>query len=497
MNENSNNKPKINVPKPNLSWLYVVIAMVFAFLWFSSDEGSANKEITYTEFKDMVSKGYASKIIAYDNNTVNMYIKPEHIADVFKSDANKVGRSPSVNVQVGSMEALDKFLDEEQSQGHFTGSISYEKKNDYFGVIFWNLAPFLFLIALYFFAIRRMGGGSGPGGGTNVFSVGKSKAQLFEKGANRVTFKDVAGLEEEKAEIEEIVDFLKQPKKFVDLGARIPKGILMVGPPGTGKTLLAKAISGEANVPFFSMSGSEFVEMFVGMGASKVRDLFKQANEKAPCIVFIDEFDTFNAPKKRLMGAMLAALPAVTVALCEDGAPMQPGDLELFSGAKQVAAQLRQLARKNGAQVAAPELLRRDLRHKDAPGLAALTELLETGSCTPPESAPELRLFAAASREEEARCAAAAIRRLMRQGVRCGKIAVVCRDISLYRAAVRYEFRMAEIPLYCDEPTTPEFSAPATAVRALLERGVRHVSIGSDQQIIAAGCKALLEAAYH
>ena len=184
--------------------------------------------------------------------------------------------------------------------------------------------------------------------------------------------------------------------------------------------------------------------------------------------VFIDEFDTFNVPKKRLMGAMLAALPAVTVALCEDGAPMQPGDLELFSGAKQVAAQLRQLARKNGAQVAAPELLRRDLRHKDAPGLDALTELLETGSCTPPESAPELRLFAAASREEEARCAAAAIRRLMRQGVRCGKIAVVCRDISLYRAAVRYEFRMAEIPLYCDEPTTPEFSAPATAVRALL-----------------------------
>ena len=291
MNENSNNKPKINVPKPNLSWLYVVIAMVFAFLWFSSDEGSANKEITYTEFKDMVSKGYASKIIAYDNNTVNMYIKPEHIADVFKSDANKVGRSPSVNVQVGSMEALDKFLDEEQSQGHFTGSISYEKKNDYFGVIFWNLAPFLFLIALYFFAIRRMGGGSGPGGGTNVFSVGKSKAQLFEKGANRVTFKDVAGLEEEKAEIEEIVDFLKQPKKFVDLGARIPKGILMVGPPGTGKTLLAKAISGEANVPFFSISGSDFVEMFVGVGASRVRDLFEQAKKNAPCLVFIDEID--------------------------------------------------------------------------------------------------------------------------------------------------------------------------------------------------------------
>ena len=184
--------------------------------------------------------------------------------------------------------------------------------------------------------------------------------------------------------------------------------------------------------------------------------------------VFIDEFDTFNAPKKRLMGAMLAALPTVTVALCDDGAPMVPGDMGLFSGAKQVAAQLRQLARKNGADAAVPELLRRDLRHKDVPGLAAVTELLETGTCEVPPAAPEVRLFAAASREEEARCTAAAIRRLMRQGVRCGKMAVVCRNIPDYRAAIRYEFRMADIPLYCDEPTTPEFSAPATAVRALL-----------------------------
>ena len=184
--------------------------------------------------------------------------------------------------------------------------------------------------------------------------------------------------------------------------------------------------------------------------------------------VFIDEFDTFNAPKKRLMGAMLAALPTVTVALCDDGAPMVPGDMSLFSGAKQVAAQLRQLARKNGAEVAAPELLRRDLRHKDAPGLAAVAELLESGLCEVPPAVPEVRLFAAASREEEARCTAAAIRRLMRQGVRCSRIAVVCRDIASYRAAIRYEFRMADIPLYCDEPTTPEFSAPATAVRALL-----------------------------
>ena len=209
--------------------------------------------------------------------------------------------------------------------------------------------------------------------------------------------------------------------------------------------------------------------------------------------VFIDEFDTFNAPKKRLMGAMLAALPTVTVALCDDGAPMVPGDMGLFSGAKQVAAQLRQLARKNGAEVAAPELLRRDLRHKAAPGLAAVTELLEAGTCEVPPAAPEVRLFAAASREEEARCTAAAIRRLMRQGVRCGKMAVVCRNISDYRAAIRYEFRMADIPLYCDEPTTPEFSAPATAVRALLAL-VRGADMTENLTILAkTGLCALTE----
>ena len=185
--------------------------------------------------------------------------------------------------------------------------------------------------------------------------------------------------------------------------------------------------------------------------------------------VFIDEFDTFNAPKKRLLGALLACLPTVTVALCDDGAPLAPGDLGLFSGAKQVAAQLRQLARKNGAEVAVPQLLRRDLRHKDAPALAAVTRLLETGSCNVlPEETQDLTLYAAPSREEEARAVAGAIRRRMRQGVRCGKMAVVCRDIAKYRAALQYEFRMADIPLYCDEPTTPEFSAPATAVRALL-----------------------------
>ena len=186
--------------------------------------------------------------------------------------------------------------------------------------------------------------------------------------------------------------------------------------------------------------------------------------------VFIDEFDTFNAPKQRLMGAMLAALPQVTVALCDDGQPAPPDGLGLFAGAKAVGARLKQLARKNGAEVAAPLLLREDLRHKDAPGLAALEQLLASGRCeTPAAPAQEIRLFAAPSREEEARAAAGAIRRLMAQGVRCGRIAVVCRDLDRYRAAVRYEFRMADIPLWCDEATTPAFSAPAAAVTALLE----------------------------
>ena len=292
MSENlNNNKPKINVPRPSLSWLYVIIALVFGFLYFSSEDGSASKEITYTEFKEMVSKGYASKIIAYDDNTVDMFIKPENIVDVFGKDANKVGRSPSVNVKIGSMEALDKFLDEEQDSGNFTGSISYEKQTNYFGMIFWNIAPFLLLIGIWMFAMRRMSGGGGPGGAGSVFSVGKSKAQLFEKGSNRITFKDVAGQAAAKQEVEEIVEFLKQPQKYTELGGKIPKGALLVGPPGTGKTLLAKAVAGEADVPFFSISGSDFVEMFVGVGASRVRDLFRQAKEKSPCIIFIDEID--------------------------------------------------------------------------------------------------------------------------------------------------------------------------------------------------------------
>ena len=280
------------MPRFNLSWLYVIIAMSFAILYFSNQERGIDKQITYTEFKDMINKGYANKIIAYDDNTVEMYIKPEFVKDVFKNDYKKVGRNPALNVEIGSMESLDKFMEKAQEEGHFTGSISYEKKRDYFGALFWNIAPFLLLIGIWMFAMRRMGGGGGAGG-ANPFNVGKSKAQVYEKGdkTNRITFKDVAGQAEAKQEVEEIVEFLKQPQKYTELGGKIPKGALLVGPPGTGKTLLAKAVAGEADVPFFSLSGSDFVEMFVGVGASRVRDLFRQAKEKAPCIIFIDEID--------------------------------------------------------------------------------------------------------------------------------------------------------------------------------------------------------------
>ena len=290
----------MNMPRFNLSWLYMFIAMTIAYLYFTSDDNAGvNRELTYTEFKDMVTKGYASKIIAYNDNTVDLFIKPEHVKDVFKDDYKKVGRSPSVHVEVGSIDSLDKFLEKAQEEGHFTGEVSYEKKSDMFGAFFWNIAPIFFIIAIWLFIMRRMGGGAT--GGINPFSVGKSKAQVYEKGdtTNRVTFKDVAGQESAKQEILEIVDFLKQPQKYTDLGGKIPKGALLVGPPGTGKTLLAKAVAGEADVPFFSMSGSDFVEMFVGVGASRVRDLFRQAKEKAPCIIFIDEIDAVGRARSK------------------------------------------------------------------------------------------------------------------------------------------------------------------------------------------------------
>ena len=288
--DNKKKPNKVNIPKFNLNWLYAIIIMMFAALYFSNQGGVSTKNINYTDFREYLSKGYAEKVVAYDNNTVEMYLKPEYIREVFKTDPAKVGKNPVLLVEIGSMESFDKLIEQETANGNFTGSISYEKKKDYFGALFWNFFPILLLVGLWIFFMRRMSGSGG--GNSGVFNVGKSKAQLFEKGgANRITFKDVAGLAEAKQEVEEIVEFLREPQKYTDLGGKIPKGALLVGPPGTGKTLLAKAVAGEAEVPFFSLSGSDFVEMFVGVGASRVRDLFKQAKEKAPCIVFIDEID--------------------------------------------------------------------------------------------------------------------------------------------------------------------------------------------------------------
>ncbi|MGL5272067.1 MAG: ATP-dependent metallopeptidase FtsH/Yme1/Tma family protein, partial [Phocaeicola sp.] len=278
MSENSNNnkKPKMNVPRFSLSWLYIAIFGALAFLWINNSESEVKKDATYTEFKEMVNKGYVSKVVAYDDNTLELSIKPEYVKEVFKEDASRVGRSPVLIVEVGSIETVDKFLEKAQEEGHFTGAVSYDKKSDYFGAILLNILPILFLVGLFFFLTRRMGGGGSSG--ANPFNVGKSKAQVYEKGSGtRITFSDVAGLAGAKQEVEEIVEFLKQPEKYTNLGGKIPKGALLVGPPGTGKTLLAKAVAGEADVPFFSLSGSDFVEMFVGVGASRVRDLFRQA----------------------------------------------------------------------------------------------------------------------------------------------------------------------------------------------------------------------------
>ena len=290
--ENDNKPKKVKVPRFNLSWMYMIIIVVLGVLWLGNDGGSANREVTYDVFQEYVHKGYFNRVIGYNDSSVEAYVKPQHIGSIFKSDSSKVGRTPVVTTEAPTRENLANFIEAEKKDGFFDGSISYDKRESWFNSpIFVNILFLIFILGFWMFVMRRMNGGGGAGGG-GVFSVGKSKAQLFDKsGRNRVTFQDVAGLSEAKQEVEEIVEFLKHPQKYTELGGKIPKGALLVGPPGTGKTLLAKAVAGEANVPFFSLAGSDFVEMFVGVGASRVRDLFKQAKEKAPCIVFIDEID--------------------------------------------------------------------------------------------------------------------------------------------------------------------------------------------------------------
>lgn len=289
----NNNKPgKVNMPKFNLNWMYMIIALMLLGLWWGSDsKGNGTKAVSYSEFQRYVTNGYVSKILGYEDKTIEAHINQNAVGAVFGADSTKVGHSPIITSRAPSTDKLEEFLQVEKAAGHFNGTSDYLPKSDLFPSILINILPIVLLVALWIFFMRRMSGG-GAGGAGGVFNVGKSKAQLFEKGgANKITFKDVAGLAEAKQEIEEIVEFLKEPQKYTDLGGKIPKGALLVGPPGTGKTLLAKAVAGEADVPFFSLAGSDFVEMFVGVGASRVRDLFKQAKEKAPCIVFIDEID--------------------------------------------------------------------------------------------------------------------------------------------------------------------------------------------------------------
>ena len=289
------------MPKFNMNWIYIFVIIALALIFFSGGtkglgNASANVEKDYTTFVNYVNNGYASKVeINKDQSTLKMYVRPEHQREVF--GGGNLGNDPYVKVEIGSIDNLETFLNQAVAQKKISGFSYNNDDSSLLTNILINILPWVLIIFVWFWLMRRMSGGGGGGG---IFSVGKSKAKLYEKSQSvGVTFKDVAGQEGAKQEVQEIVDFLKNPKKYTELGGKIPKGALLIGPPGTGKTLLAKAVAGEAGVPFFSMSGSDFVEMFVGVGASRVRDVFRQAKEKAPCIIFIDEIDAVGRARSK------------------------------------------------------------------------------------------------------------------------------------------------------------------------------------------------------
>jgi cell division protease FtsH len=289
--------------KPRMSfsiyWMYLIVLAVLLGVFYLDNNETTKQLDTYDEFSQIVADGGVEKIVVYTNtDQAKGELTEEAAKKKFTAeDVRRSGGKLSVTVNYGSLQKFQEDVQHWKDEGKFNGEVSYQKASDYSHMI-WTFGPIALLIVFWFYIMRRMTGrGDGPGG---VFSVGKSKAQVFDKDAKgKVTFKDVAGLSEAKTEIQEIVEFLKNPQRYTDLGGKIPKGALLVGPPGTGKTMLAKAVAGEANVPFFSMSGSDFVEMFVGVGASRVRDLFRQAKEKAPCIVFIDEIDAVGRARGR------------------------------------------------------------------------------------------------------------------------------------------------------------------------------------------------------
>ena len=304
-NRDKGNEPKM--PRFNMNWIYLLVAIVAGVFLLSGGgnmlaRDGANQEASYTKFKQYVAKGYATSVVVNkEKSTLKMYVAPKHIQDVFQMNSKQVGTRPYVNVAFGSVDELEKFLTYEQKAGKIVDfSYDNDSGSSIFNGLLFQFGPLLLLILFWFWLMRRMSGGGNVGGGGGIFSVGKSKAKLYEKANDLgITFKDVAGQEGAKQEVQEIVEFLKNPQKYTELGGKIPKGALLVGPPGTGKTLLAKAVAGEAGVPFFSMSGSDFVEMFVGVGASRVRDVFSQAKDKSPCIIFIDEIDAVGRARSK------------------------------------------------------------------------------------------------------------------------------------------------------------------------------------------------------
>ncbi len=290
------NTKNIGKPKFNFTWFYIIIGAILLSMYiFGDGNKDIIKEVEYSKLKEHIENGYIEEITVLENGEIEAYVKEEKADKIFDKKSDKKGARYKVVSSTGSIDNFDDFITEmkepdAQGKKKFEGTLTYDKDSGFLSGFLWNIAPFLIILGIWIFIMRRMSGGGGGQGG--VFNVGKSQAKLFDKdNAKAITFKDVAGQEGAKQEVKEIVDFLKNPKIYTELGGKIPKGALLVGPPGTGKTLLAKAVAGEANVPFFSMSGSDFVEMFVGVGASRVRDLFRQAKEKAPCIVFIDEID--------------------------------------------------------------------------------------------------------------------------------------------------------------------------------------------------------------
>jgi len=307
-NQGSEKKPDKNLkPAFNTNWIFAILAVsLIAFSLFSN--GKVAKNATKNEIKQMIINHDIEKIVVVNKEIAEIYLTKEALESERYKDLPKPGTGFGISVpkphftyNIGDITTFEPFIEKEQENAGYTKFINLEntKRRNYFTeILSWLLFPLL-LIGLWFFMMKRMSGG-GAGGAGGIFSVGKSRAQIFDKDNNvKLNFSDVAGLEEAKTEVMEIVDFLKNPKKYTNLGGKIPKGALLIGPPGTGKTMLAKAVAGEANVPFFSISGSDFVEMFVGVGASRVRDLFKQAKEKAPCIVFIDEIDAVGRARGR------------------------------------------------------------------------------------------------------------------------------------------------------------------------------------------------------